>query len=221
MAKVKVWDLPIRLFHWILVACFAFLFLSGETGYLFDWHPVIGVVVLALLLFRIIWGFVGSTTARFSNFLYSPARIIAYAKTLLSRSAEPHAGHNPLGSLMVFAMLAGLLFQGFTGLFTTDDVLVEGPLYSYVDESTAEWFGSLHHQSFEILMPFVVLHIAAIIFYRVYKKANLVTPMINGYSELPEAEAGQLKMVSGWVGVVLMAACYAVLYFTFRWLSGY
>lgn len=122
---------------------------------------------------------------------------------------------------MVFAMLAGLLFQGFTGLFTTDDVLVEGPLYSYVDESTAEWFGSLHHQSFEILMPFVVLHIAAIIFYRVYKKANLVTPMINGYNELPEAEAGQLKMVSGWVGVVLMAACYAVLYFTFRWLAGY
>ena len=219
MAKIKVWDLPTRLFHWILVACFAFLFLSGDTGFLFEWHSVIGIAVLALLLFRIIWGFVGSTTARFSSFIFSPASVIAYAKTLLSRTADPHAGHNPLGGLMVFAMLAGLLFQGFTGLFTTDDILVEGPLYGYVDEDTAEWFGSLHHQSFEILMPLVVLHIAAIIFYRVYKKTNLVKPMIDGYRELPEAEAGTLKMASAWVGIVLMAASYALLYFGFKWLA--
>ena len=103
--KLQVWDLPTRLFHWILVLSVGFLVFSGETGNLFDWHQTAGIVVLALVLYRLLWGLFGSTTARFSDFIYSPANIFAYAKKLFSRQAEPHAGHNPVGGLMVVLML--------------------------------------------------------------------------------------------------------------------
>ncbi len=211
--KIKIWDLPTRLFHWLLVLCIAFLVFSGKTGNLFDWHQTAGIIVLALVLYRLVWGFVGSSTARFSDFFYSPSKVIAYAKTLFKRDSDRHVGHNPVGGLMVFAMLAVLLFQGVTGLFSTDEILVEGPLYELVDSDTADWLTGLHHSSSEILIPLVVLHILAIIFYRVYKKQNLVKPMITGDAEFPEAKQSEIKIVPAVYGVVLMVVCYLALYF--------
>ena len=211
--KIQIWDLPTRIFHWLLVVCVAFLVFSGETGNLFDWHQTAGIIVLSLVIYRILWGFLGSTTARFSNFFYSPSQIIAYAKSLFNRQSEPHAGHNPMGGLMVFLMLAVLLFQGVTGLFSTDEILVEGPLFELVDTDTADWITGLHHSSAEILIPIIVLHILAIIFYRVYKKQNLVKPMITGEADLPLTKQPVIKIVPAIYGIVLMVVCYLAVYF--------
>ena len=211
--KIKVWDFPTRLFHWLLVICIAFLIFSGKSGNLFDWHQTAGIIVLALVLYRLVWGLFGSTTARFSHFLYSPSKVIAYAKTLFNRESEKHAGHNPMGGLMVFAMLAVLLFEGVTGLFSTDEVLVEGPLYELVDSDTADWLTGLHHSSSEILIPLIVLHILAIIFYRIYKKQDLIKPMITGDAELPEVKQSSIKIVPAVYGIVLMVVCYLALYY--------
>lgn len=218
--KIRIWDLPTRIFHWLLVLCIAFLVFSGETGNLFDWHQTAGIIVLSLVIYRVLWGFFGSTTARFSHFFYSPSSIIAYAKTLLNKQSKPHVGHNPLGGLMVFVMLALLLFQGVTGLFATDEVLVEGPLFGLVDEGTADWLTGLHHSSAELLIPIVVLHILAIVFYRVYKKQNLVKPMITGEAELPETKHSMIKIVPAIYGIVLMVVCYLAVYFGLPLLAG-
>lgn len=219
--KIQVWDLSTRLFHWILVGCIALLIYSGKTGDLFKWHQTAGTIVLALLLYRLVWGVLGSTTARFSNFIYSPFRVFAYAKNLFSRQAEPHAGHNPVGGLMVLAMLALLLTQAVTGLFSTDDILVEGPLYSLVDSDMAEWLTDLHRSSSEYLIALIILHILAIVFYRVYKRHSLVKPMITGVAELPAAPEKTLKMVPAIYGVLLMIACYLAVYYGLEWYSPY
>lgn len=218
--KLQVWDLSTRLFHWLLVLSVGFLIYSGKTGDLFDWHQTAGIIVLALLLYRIIWGVFGSTTARFSDFIYSPARIFQYAKKLFSRKAEPHAGHNPVGGLMVVVMLGLLLFQGITGLFSTDDVFVEGKLYGLVDEETAEWLTGLHHDSSELLIPVLVLHILAIIFYRLYKKHDLLKPMITGSAEFAEKPSKLVVIKPAVIGVVLIVVSYAVVYFGLEWFAG-
>jgi cytochrome b len=211
--KIQVWDLPTRLFHWVLVLSVGFLIFSGKTGNLFDWHQTSGIIVLALLLYRLVWGVFGSTTSRFSDFVYSPSKVIAYAKSMFSRRAIPHAGHNPVGGVMVIVMLGLLLFQGVTGLFSTDDVLVEGKLYGLVNEDTAEWITGLHHQSSELLIPVLVLHILAIIFYRAYKKHDLTKAMITGSAEFEEKPTKSIIMKPAIVGVVLLAVSYAVMYF--------
>lgn len=219
--KLQVWDLSTRLFHWLLVLSVGFLIFSGKTGNLFDWHQTVGIIVLALLLYRLLWGVFGSTTARFSDFIYSPAKIFAYAKNMFSRRAEPHAGHNPVGGLMVVVMLALLLFQGGTGLFSTDDVLVEGKLYELVDEETAEWLTGLHHESAELLIPVLVLHILAIVFYRLYKKHDLLKPMITGSAEFAEKPNKLLVMKPAVIGIVLMVVSYLAVHFGLQWFSPY
>ena len=217
--KVQVWDLSTRLFHWILVLSVGFLIFSGKTGNLFDWHQTAGIIVLALLLYRLVWGVFGSTTSRFSDFIYSPSKIIAYAKNMFSRKAEPHAGHNPVGGLMVFVMLGLLLAQGVTGLFSSDDILVEGKLYSLVDEDTSWWLTGLHHDLSEFLIPVLVLHILAIIFYRLYKKHDLLKPMFTGSAEFADKPSKSPVMKSAVLGVVIMAISYVVLYFGLPWLG--
>jgi cytochrome b len=219
--KLQIWDLSTRLFHWLLVLCVGFLIFSGKTGNLFDWHQTAGIIVLSLVLYRLLWGVFGSTTARFSDFIYSPAKIFAYAKNMFSRQAEPHAGHNPVGGLMVVVMLGLLLFQGVTGLFSTDDVLVEGKLYELVDEETAEWVTGLHYQSAELLIPVLVLHILAIIFYRLYKKHDLLKPMITGSAEFAEKPSKLVIMKPAIVGVVLIVVSYLAVYFGLEWFAGY
>lgn len=217
--KIQIWDLPTRIFHWVLVVCFVFLVFSGETGNLFEWHSTAGIIVLSLVLYRLIWGFIGSTTSRFSDFLYSPRQIIAYAKTLFSHQTVHHAGHNPVGGVMVLVMLALLLFQGGTGLFSTDEVLVEGPLYGLVSETTAELMSDLHHSSAELMIPLVILHVLAIVFYRIYKKHDLVKPMLTGKTDFPEAMNKPLRFTSAIYGMILMLVCCLLLYFGLPWLG--
>jgi cytochrome b len=182
--RVRVWDLPTRLFHWLLVACVAGLIATGYIGGAWmDWHARIGYAVLTLLLFRIAWGFVGGHWSQFRAFLYHPGSVVAY---LRGRAHPDHlVGHNPLGAGSVFAMLLVLLAQVATGLVGDDEIAFTGPLNRFVSTSkglAATWYHKAVGQW--LLVGLIVLHLAAIAFYRLRRRQNLVRPMIVGDKEL-------------------------------------
>jgi cytochrome b len=175
--KIRVWDLPIRLFHWALALCVVlgiiFVRIGGNA---MQWHAYCGYIALALVLFRIIWGFAGSWHARFANFVPSPKRLVAYLKG----ETAGGLGHNPLGGLSVIALLLAVLLQASTGLFADDDIFFQGPLTKYVSNATVAFLTSIHRFNQYIIMALVALHIGAILFYQIYKKESLVGPMITG-----------------------------------------
>ncbi|MCE2999112.1 MAG: cytochrome b/b6 domain-containing protein [Betaproteobacteria bacterium] len=196
-----VWDLPVRLFHWLLVLLIGFSWLSGEMEWM-DWHFYSGYAVLALILFRILWGFVGSTHARFGDFLYGPAALFDYLRSLPSRTAKKFAGHNPLGGISVVLILLCVLLQASTGLFANDDVLYEGPLYKHVSKELSDFMTTVHKWNFEVLLVLAGVHIAAILYYLFWKSENLVKPMLNGLKRLPAAGAPP-KTASLWLALLL------------------
>ena len=216
---VKIWDLPTRIFHWVLVAGIAFMWFSAEiSDSLMDRHVQVGEFLLALVLFRIIWGLVGSESARFGAFLASPANTINYAKTLLSRRPSWHTGHNPMGGWMVFALLLVVLGQAVSGLFMTDDIMTEGPFYELASADVADLMASAHHLLFDVLVALIVLHVAAILFYLIVKRTNLIPAMVKGSAQWPENEsvASALKFRSAWLALVIFAACYAGVHYGIR-----
>ena len=178
-SKVRVWDLPTRLFHWALVICVVGLAVTAysETG--LDWHARLGYTVLALLLFRVVWGFIGGRWSRFASFLYSPSSVVAY---LRGRSHPDHlVGHNPLGAGSVLAMLAFLLAQVGTGLVSDDESSFQGPLNRFVSSSkalAATWY---HKQVGQwVLLGLVLLHVVAVLYYVLKKRQALVGAMVGG-----------------------------------------
>ena len=178
--RARLWDEPTRIVHWALVVLIAFAWWSAEAGKM-DWHRLAGYAVLALIVFRLIWGFAGSASARFANFVKGPAATLAYLRTLPSRTNGDMPGHNPLGAWSVVAILLTLVAQEGTGLFAVDvDAIEAGPLSDRVDFDTGRLFAKWHHWSFWALEALVVLHLAAIVFYLVYKRANLVRAMVTG-----------------------------------------
>lgn len=180
MQTTRVWDLPTRLFHWLLAAGVTGLVVTGQVGGSWmDWHFRLGYGVLALLLFRLVWGFVGGHWSRFTHFLYGPATIWRY---LSGHSAPEHGvGHTPLGFLPVLGLLGFTLLQVATGLFSDDEIATSGPLSKF---ATGEWVSRAtdYHTDIGkfIVLALVFLHLAAIVFYRVKKKKNLVAPMVWG-----------------------------------------
>lgn len=185
---IHIWDLPLRLFHWLLAIAVAAAYITAKFGgSLIDWHGRIGLFILGLLVFRILWGFVGSTHARFLNFFPTLPRLVAYLK-----GRWQGIGHNPLGALSVFALLAVLAAQVGTGLFANDDIAFVGPLFNFVDKSVSDRLTGLHNTIFDLLLAFIVLHIVAIIFYRWVKKNNLVVPMLTGKKLVPKTLAASV-----------------------------
>lgn len=180
MQTTRVWDLPTRLFHWLLAAAVTGLVVTGQVGGSWmDWHFRLGYSVLTLLLFRLLWGFVGGHWSRFANFFYSPATVWRY---LRGQGAPEHGvGHNPLGFLSVLGLLGFTLLQVATGLFSDDEIANAGPLSKF---ASGEWVSRASDYHTEIgkfvLLALVVLHIVAIAFYRIKKGQNLVTPMVRG-----------------------------------------
>jgi cytochrome b len=174
---VKVWDLPTRLFHWLIVLLVGFSWWSAETGHM-DWHYRSGLTALILLVFRLLWGVIGSSTARFGNFLRSPAAVLAYLRR--PKDSVHAAGHNPLGGYSVIAMLLMLCLQVGTGLFAVDiDGLESGPLSYLVDFDQGRVAARIHHLSFTAIQALVVLHVLAIVYYRI-RGRRLIMPMITG-----------------------------------------
>lgn len=182
MKKAFVWDLPTRLFHWSLVILLGISFYTGLTGGFveMDFHMYAGYAILALVLFRIIWGFIGSEHSRFIRFVRGPTGIAAYLRSLRTGS-EPHIGHNPLGALSVIAMLIALLVQVCTGLFANDDILLEGPLAHLVTYETSRQLTAIHESNRWIVAGLIGLHLLAVIYYQIVRKHNIIQPMITGW----------------------------------------
>lgn len=205
--RILVWDLPTRLFHWLLVVAVVGLVVSGKVGgNLIDWHGKIGLLVLGLVVFRLVWGVVGSTYARFCQFFPTPAKIATYLK-----GGWQAPGHNPLGAFSVFALLGVLIFQLLTGLVANDDIAFVGPLYDLVGRDLSNLATGWHHLSVNVLIALVVLHLAAIMFYAHVKKDNLVKPMVRGWKEVEQGEpargGGALALVVALV--IALAAVFA------------
>lgn len=207
--RIKVWDLPTRLFHWILVLLVVMLGVSGELGKL-NIHLLIGPLVVALVLFRIIWGFVGSETSRFSHFVRGPRAVLAYMAAA-RKGAVRSVGHNPLGAFSVLALLTLLLLQGVTGLFTSDDILTEGPLAHLVSAKTVALLSSLHRIGFKLLLLFVALHLAAVAFYTFVKKDDMVSAMISGEKIVPDGVDG-IRFRPALLAAAILAACCALVW---------
>ena len=180
--KQRVWDLPTRLFHWALAVLIGLSWWTAETGRN-SLHLWLGYGVLFLLFFRILWGFLGSSTSRFSAFVRGPRAVAEYVR---NRFRWPTAGHAPLGALSVLALLALLLVQVGTGLFASDeDGFFSGPLSYLVSIGASESMTGLHEELFDWLLVLIGLHVAAILLYRLALGRNLVGPMITGKADLP------------------------------------
>lgn len=190
--KRLVWDLPLRLFHWLLVLSIVASYTTAKLGFdWMQWHFYIGYWTIGLLVFRILWGIFGPRHARFASFIRDPSSIWLYVKGMFRRDSEQSIGHNPVGGLMVLLMLALLGVQAASGLFTTDDVVWAGPYNPAVSSSTASLLSTVHNINFNLILIAVGLHIAAIVFYALYKGQNLVIPMLHGHKParlVPEHE---------------------------------
>lgn len=212
--RVRIWDLYIRLFHWLLVGLLGFSWWSGEQHEM-EWHRLSGYAILALLIFRLYWGLFGGDTARFSQFVRGPRVAIAYLRTLGQRPYRPTTGHNPVGGWSVLLMLAALTTMVIAGLFAVDvDGLESGPLADYVSFDLGRMASDIHGIVFNLLLALVALHVAAILFYLLGLRHNLIGPMIHGRRAIPADTAKALRPASHWkglVGILIAAACtYAV-----------
>ena len=179
--SIRVWDVPTRLFHWLLVALVIFSFVTGKIGVtVMQYHEWSGFAILVLIAFRLVWGFIGGQQSRFSTFVKGPSTVIRYASSIMTKNSTKDIGHNPLGGWSIIAMLTSLLIQAGTGLFANDDILTEGPLYNLVSKNTSDWLTSVHRLNQKVLMVLVAIHICAVIFHLVLKRENLIKPMITG-----------------------------------------
>jgi cytochrome b len=211
-AAVRVWDLPTRLFHWALALCVIGLFITGSIGgNALTWHMRLGYTVFALLAFRVVWGFIGGRWSRFASFVYAPATLLRYLRG--HGRPEHDVGHSPLGALSVFAMLALLAAQVGTGLFVDDEIGTTGPLSALVSTDTALALTSWHRFGRWLILALVVLHIGAIMFYRVKRGRDLIGPMIHGDKPLADAAlAATDSTATRGYAAVLIAACAAAVY---------
>jgi cytochrome b len=209
-----VWDLPTRLFHGALVGLIALQFATAKFGWLsMEWHYRFGYATLALILFRVSWGFFGSQTSRFVDFVRGPSAVARYARaqiigmraaiTQTPVDATPSVGHNPLGGWSVLVMLACVLAQAVTGLFSSDGIDEDGPFVERVAPATVKFLTHLHHLGETILLVIIAVHIVAVLVHWLLKRDNLVLPMITGYKRANRSP--RLYFVSNWRAVLLMA----------------
>ena len=207
-SKVRIWDLPTRIFHWSLVFLVIGMVVSGlRGGGAMEWHMRMGYAVLSLLMFRIVWGLVGGRWSRFASFIYAPSAVLAYLKG--QGKPEHSAGHNPLGAGSVFAMLLFLLAQIGSGLMADDEIATSGPLTKFVSNATVSLATNYHKNIGKwVLALLVVLHIAAILFYLIKKRENLVRPMLIGDKELAQpVAAARDDTASRTLALVIFALC--------------
>lgn len=207
---VHIWDLPTRLFHWALVVCIVGAFVSVKLGGLYmDWHVRFGCTALGLILFRLLWGFIGPRYARFTHFVRGPSAVARYLK-----GAAAPAGHNPLGALSVLALLLVIGFQAVSGLFTTDDIMTQGPLFGHVSEAVSAAMTSWHKLNEWVILALVALHIAAVLWYALVRRKRLVRAIITGKVDAKDVPAGTAPTQDGfavWLRALVLGACVTVL----------
>src|SRR5450631_2455014 len=215
-----VWDLPVRVTHWLLVISVSGAYLTSRFGTrMFKWHRYCGYTVLILVTFRIVWGLVGTRHARFENFLRSPRHAIEYLWKLRSTSVSlASVGHNPLGGWSVVAMLALLIAQAGTGLFANDDIISTGPFFGWVSHALSNALTMYHHVIFNALEALLGAHVLMIAFYGYVRKVNLLTPMVTGCKPAalvaePEEIHGSRVFLALGIIAVLGGALAAALFF--------
>ena len=215
--SVRVWDLPTRLFHWALVILVVTSFATGVIGgNAMQYHLWSGYTILTLVVFRIIWGIVGSRTARFAVFVSSPRAVLQYAKTLLDRDHPRYLGHNPMGGWSIVAMLTALLVQVSTGLFASDDISTQGPLYGWVSNDVSRWLTQIHLFNLSVIVVLVGLHLAAILFYLVVKHENLIKPMVTGNKRWLAPVGQQTTFAPLWKACVALLVSILAVYLLIR-----
>ncbi|QFU75493.1 hydrogenase [Halioglobus maricola] len=192
-----LWDIPTRLFHWSVVILLGVAWWSGENERL-DIHEWVGLTLITLVGFRLIWGVVGSVHSRFSDFVTGPGKILAYLKG----EGSPTPGHNPLGAWSVLALLALILLQAVSGLFNTDDIFYNGPLYYAVDSDIRDTMGAIHEWAFTVLQGLVALHIAVVLYHQLVKKDGMIRAMFTGVA--PQ-RSGQKAPVAWWWALIAVA----------------
>jgi cytochrome b len=210
LRRVRVWDLPTRLFHWLLAACIIGSIISAKIGgNAMEWHFRLGYVVLTLLAFRVLWGLVGGRWSRFASFVYSPTTLLRYLRGQGRADEFLDVGHTPTGALSVFALLGLLTLQVSTGLVADDEIANTGPLIKFVSGATSSLATSWHKTYGQyLIITLVVLHIAAIVFYLAKKRQNLVVPMLTGDKPLPDGvPASSDGAGSRGLAAALLAAC--------------
>ena len=209
--RIALWDLPTRIVHWSLVVLIPFSWWSAENHDL-ERHRWSGYAILGLLVFRLIWGFVGSSTSRFASFLRGPRAVLAYARG----SGDKRLGHNPMGGWSVVAMLALLVAQVGLGLFASDDDGLEtGPLNHLVSYATAETLTELHELLFNVLAALIALHVATVLFYLFVRRDNLIAPMLGGSKQLDAEPAARPTMARPLRALAVAAVAFAIM----AWIS--
>lgn len=182
---IKIWDLPVRIFHWLLVLTLIAAYVTNSLGVsYFKYHVWCGYTVIVLVCFRILWGFVGTYHSRFTSFVRDPVTTFKYAINYFKRHTSHYAGHNPLGAVMVVVLLVGLLAQAVSGLFANDEIFNLGPLYGYVSNELSLSLTSLHRQLFYWIMGAVALHIIAVLVHVFFKRENIIKAMFTGKKSL-------------------------------------
>ncbi|MFO1081696.1 MAG: cytochrome b/b6 domain-containing protein [Reyranellaceae bacterium] len=222
--RIRIWDLPVRLFHWALVVLIAVSYFSGRAGEAWiKLHFWSGYAILTLLLFRIVWGFVGSTTARFSDFVRGPAAWLRYLGGLLSGRASVEVGHNPVGGIMVVVLLLAVLAQVSAGLFAadTDTGMINGPLANLIADKWVDRLTAFHKFWVNVLLLLIALHVCAALFYLVWKRQNLIRAMVLGSKPRadvvpPGGREPALRFASGRLAVSVLVAAAALVYFIVR-----
>lgn len=213
---VRVWDAPVRLFHWLIVALVAAAYATWRLNWM-EWHGWIGDLVLALVVFRLLWGFLGSETARFSQFLTSPRIVFEHLKYTFLREPDRQVGHNPAGSWMVVFLLALLLAETLTGIYVANDIADVGPLTAIVPAAVADAIDASHAILWHVLLAAIVVHVLAIAGYAAIKGQDLVLPLITGTKALPEPVIPP-RMASPARAAVLFA-CAAVAAIAIAWFT--
>jgi len=207
-ARVRVWDMPTRLFHWLLAVSVTGALVTVQLGGLYmDWHVRFGLLTLGLLLFRLVWGFCGPRYARFAQFVRGPCTVLAYLRGQTSVSA----GHNPLGGWAVLAMLLALGFQALTGLFANDDILTSGPLAALVASDTSSTLTWLHGVNATLIYFLLSLHlIAVILWYALIRRRRIITPMLTGDADVLADAVAAEDDARVWLRALAIAALAAV-----------
>lgn len=188
VARIRIWDLPTRVFHVLLILCIVGLIITGEVGGdAMRFHFLLGYAVLTLVFFRLVWGLVGGHWSRFIHFVPKPSSLTTYLRALRSQQVSPHAGHNPLGALSVLAMLCILLLQVFSGFMSDDEISNSGPWTALVSSNWVEWATQYHSEVGKaLLLSLIGLHVFAVLFYKYMKKDDLISPMLHGDKNMPE-----------------------------------
>ncbi len=182
--RIKLWDLPTRLFHGLLIMLMIAAIITGQIGGgAIEWHGRIGLCLLGLIAFRLAWGLIGSSHSRFANFFPTPTSVRAYLN-----GQWQGVGHNPLGAFSVFGLLALITLQITTGLLSNDDIAFDGPLSGLISKALSDDLGELHEFIFGLLLTLIALHLAAILFYTYVKKDPLIKPMITGWKDIKPGE---------------------------------